>query len=157
MLEVELTDCPARRLAAVRHVGPYIQVGSAFQQLFAWAGPRGLFGPGTEVVGIYHDNPRTTPPEALRADACLTAPPGFEGDAAAGVGVVEIPAGRYAVGVHRGPYERLAEAYNWFACTWLAASGHTPDARPCFEVYLNSPMDTKPDDLLTAIHIPIVG
>ncbi|VAX35667.1 hypothetical protein MNBD_PLANCTO03-209 [hydrothermal vent metagenome] len=30
-----------------------------------------------------------------------------------------------------------------------------PAEGPCFEVYFNSPMDTKPDDLLTAIHVPI--
>lgn len=157
MIEVEVKDCPARRLAAIRHVGPYTGMGNAFQQLMGWAGPRGMFGPQTEVVGVYHDDPRTEPAETLRGDACLTAPPGFEGDADANITVADLPAGRYAVGTYKGPYERLPEVYHWFFSTWLVESGHEPAEGPCFEVYRNSPMDTKPEELLTAIHVPVVS
>lgn len=157
MIDVEIKDCPARRLAAIRHVGPYTGMGQAFQKLFQWAMPRGLVGPASECVGVYHDDPRSNPPETLRGDACLTAPPTFEGDPGAGVAILELPAGRYAAGTFKGPYERLGEVYNWFFSTWLAESGHEPAESPCFEVYLNSPMNTKPEELLTVIHVPVTS
>lgn len=157
MLDIEIKDCPARRLAALRHVGPYTGMGQAFQQLMGWAFPNGLVGPQSEVVGVYHDDPRSNPAETLRGDACITAPPGFEGDPGANITIQELPAGRYAVGVYKGPYERLPEVYNWLFSTWLAESGHKPAEGPCYELYLNSPMDTQPEGLLTAIHLPVEG
>jgi len=40
-----------------------------------------------------------------------------------------------------------------------AAGFHTADIvcanEPAFEQYLNSPRDTKPEDLLTLIHVPL--
>jgi AraC family transcriptional regulator len=40
---------------------------------------------------------------------------------------------------------------------WLPASGESYGTTPMFEVYLNSPMDTAPDDLLTEICLPLAG
>ncbi|MBK7403593.1 MAG: GyrI-like domain-containing protein [Phycisphaerales bacterium] len=155
MLTMEIKDCPARRLAAMRHVGPYQQAGSTFRRLASWAMARGCFTPGVEMIGIYYDNPRTNPPEILRADACITAPAGFEGDVGAGVGVLDLPRGRYGVGVFRGPYQRLGEVYEWLFQTWMVESGCALDDRACYEIYLNDPGTTSPEDLLTAIHVPL--
>src|SRR5262249_9538216 len=56
--EVRLEPVPARRVAFLRHVGPYGSAGPAWQKLVAWAGPRGLFfRPGPMMLGICHDDP----------------------------------------------------------------------------------------------------
>ncbi|GJM18701.1 MAG: AraC family transcriptional regulator [Phycisphaeraceae bacterium] len=157
MAEVKVETVPARRLAAVRHTGPYHEIGPAFARVFSWAGPRGVLGPTTEAIGIYHDDHMQTQPEDLRADACVTAPPGFGGDADAGVRMVEIPACVCAIGLFKGPHARFAEVYQWFFGTWLPASGHEPADGPCFELYLNNPQQVAPEDCLTAIHIPVAG
>ncbi|MCC7389503.1 MAG: GyrI-like domain-containing protein [Phycisphaerales bacterium] len=153
MLDVELKDCPALHLAAVRHVGPYMELGPCFRKVCAWAGMRGLFGPHTQILGVYHDNPRLCPADALRADACVTAPPGFQGDPGAGITALDLPAARYAVATHKGPYDRLGESYTWLFDTWLPRHNLTP-AGPCYEIYLNNPLNTKPEDLRTATHVP---
>ena len=44
---VRVEKVPERRVAFLRHVGPYTECGPTFQKLGMWAGPRGLFGPGT--------------------------------------------------------------------------------------------------------------
>ena len=81
-MQVDISAHPARRLATVRHVGPYNQIGRAFAQLGHTLGPwmpelaeRGA------MLALYHDDPRSVPPEALMeaaralcADA-LAAPP----------------------------------------------------------------------------------
>ena len=61
-----------------------------------------------------------------------------------------------AVATHKGPYDRLGESYTWLFDTWLPRQNLTP-AGPCYEIYLNNPMNTKPEDLRTAIYIPIAG
>jgi len=66
-----------------------------------------------------------------------------------------IAGGKYACFTSRGPYEYLYQAWNsaYFTCV-LANHEQTRDAPP-FEIYLNSPTDTDPLDLITEIHIPI--
>jgi AraC family transcriptional regulator len=57
-------------VAYVRHIGPYAGDSALFGRLFGrlsqWVGARGLFGPGTKWLTIYHDNPEVTEPERLR-------------------------------------------------------------------------------------------
>ncbi|MFX6234577.1 GyrI-like domain-containing protein, partial [Acinetobacter baumannii] len=41
-LEVTITEQPAVTLAAIRHQGPYMEIGRAFERLTTWAAGRGL-------------------------------------------------------------------------------------------------------------------
>ena len=59
--DVRIEDVPPRRVAFIRHVGPYQECGPVFQRMMAWAGRHGLFGPGTMILGIGHDDPEVTP------------------------------------------------------------------------------------------------
>src|SRR6516162_192632 len=58
--EVRFETVPPRRVAFLRHVGPYGTVGPTFQRLLAWAGPRGLLGPESLVIAIPYDDPGVT-------------------------------------------------------------------------------------------------
>ncbi len=57
----------------------------------------------------------------------------------------------------KGPYSDLPSGYAQLFGQWLPASGEEAADSPAFEVYLNSPMDTAPDDLLTEICLPLRG
>lgn len=154
MLETSVQLLGDLRVAYVVHRGAYPQIGRAFERLVAWAGPRGLFATGRSV-GVFYDDPRVTPEADLRSAACVEVGPGVGPDAGAGVEVMTIPGGRYAVGVLKGSYERLPEAWAWMLRDWMPARGLVADQRPCFEVYLNSPMHTPREELATAIHVPV--
>lgn len=154
MLDVKIKPVPARRLAALHHTGDYHAIGQTFGKLAGMAGPLGLFGPHTQMVGVYHDDPKETPKGELRSDAgiTITEDASLEGSP---LTELRIPASTCAVGVFKGPYARLDEAYSWLYGTWLAQSGYEPTGHPPFEVYLNNPQDTAPEDLLTEICIPL--
>lgn len=152
-MEVRIERIQPMRLAFVRHVGPYPEVGVAWGKLMSWAGRRGLLGPRTKILGIVHDDPEVTPPDKVRYDACLVVDARVEPEGE--VGVQEIPTGEYAVTTHHGPYERLGETYARLCGEWLPPSGREPTDRPCFEVYRNSPQNTRPEDLLTDICMPL--
>jgi AraC family transcriptional regulator len=151
--EVRIETVPPRRVAFMRHVGPYRSVGTTFQKLAAWAGPRGLFGPGTQVLAVALDDPDVTPPDRLRADCCITVDDRFQPEGEVGVQTVE--GGECAILTHRGPYERLGESYRWLYGTWLPTSGREPRHAPPFEIFLNAPGQTDPEGLLTDIHLPL--
>lgn len=152
---MQVQDLSGLRVAAVRHVGPFKELAPAFAKVCAWAGQKSLFGPDTRVIGIFHDDPKSTPEQELRSDAAVTVDASVEADGDAGVEVSEIASGRYAVGVLKGPYEGLQAAYSWIYREWLPSSGHTEADGPSYEVYLNDAESTPPDELLTAIHIPL--
>jgi AraC family transcriptional regulator len=141
------------RLAFVRHIGPYDEVGIAWGKLMSWAGRRGLIGPGMKMLGIVHDDYEITPPEILRYDAAVpvddTVQPSGE------LGIQDLPACEYAVATHRGPYFKLSETYACLAGDWLPASGRELLTAPAIEVYRNSPFSTAPENLLTDIHLPL--
>ena len=105
---VEVKELPAMRLLFLRHVGPYAEVGATWGRLMAWAGMRGLLGPGMKLIGIVHDDPDVTPPDKVRYDAAVTVnrPVQPEGE----FGVMELAGGRYAVLRHKGPYQGLGKA-----------------------------------------------
>jgi AraC family transcriptional regulator len=54
-----------------------------------------------------------------------------------------------------GPYAGLPAAWDQLYAAWLPASGEEPADSPPFEVYLNSPMDTAQEALVTEICVPL--
>jgi AraC family transcriptional regulator len=152
-MEVAVKKLEPMRVAFVRHVGPYQAVGETWNKLCGWAGPRGLFGPHSKMLGLCHDDPDVTPPDKLRYDACITVGPQVEAEGE--VGVQEIPAGEYAMTLHAGPYEKLNETYAAMCGQWLPQSGRELRSDPSLEMYLNSPNDTKPEDLRTEVYVPL--
>ncbi len=150
---VEIKTLPPQRVVFLRHAGPYDQVGATWGKLSAWAGPRGVFGPSTRFIGVSYDDPQIAAPEKLRYDAAITVsrPVQPEGE----FGVTDIAGGDYATLMHKGPYETLGRAYQVLLGAWLPQSGRELRDVPCFEVYLNSPQTTRPEELLTLIHVPV--
>jgi AraC family transcriptional regulator len=159
MFNVTIRDTKPVRLAALRHVGHYLEIGPVFERLFAWGGGRGLMGPETRGIGVYYSDTQATPPADWRSDACIS----VGGEVAVDAGnpdgprLIDLAGGRHAVLRHKGPYAELHKAYDWLFGTWLPQSGEEPADRPCFEEYLNSPRDLPPEEWLTEICLPLVA
>jgi AraC family transcriptional regulator len=147
-MDVQIVEQPELRVAGIRHIGPYDQIGREFGRL------GGMFkGPppaGSQMIAVYHDDPAVTPPDQLRSEAALTLP----GQTRAADGLIEqrVPAGRYAKTVHKGGYEGLPGAWNALKTEWLPRSGHTM-GHPSYEIYVNNPMTTERSELLTEIYL----
>ena len=153
MFDVEIRTLPPQRIAAIRHKGPYLEVGVAFQKLISVFAARNLWQAARGMLAIYHDDPGVTKPQALRSDAGIIVTDDFEIPDV--LDDIAVPHGRMAVMRYKGPYAGLAAAYESLFRDWLPASGEEPRDAPCFEVYLNDPAKTAPDDLLTDICVPI--
>jgi AraC family transcriptional regulator len=144
-----------RSVIYVSSIGPYEGKGTelAWKKVCSFAGRKRLFGKHTEFIGVSHDDPKITDPGKLRYDACVTITGEVQPEGE--VGVREIPGGRYAVFMHRGPYEHFKDSYDYIYSVWLPESGEELRDDPCFELYLNSPDETSPEDLRTEIYLPI--
>ena len=159
-LEVEVRRRQPRQVACVRHVGPYDEVGAAWDELTAWMAEEGLFAPGVEMLGLCYDDPGITPRDRLRYDACATVDVDFEprgrpsgGGQAKQIRRGQIPGGEFAVARHVGPYQELGETYERLIGHWLPLAGREPGVPPCIEQYWNSPEDTPPEELETDVFL----
>ncbi len=152
-MDVEIKTIEPMKVAYIRHTGPYDQCKSTWEKLGAELGPKGVFGPETKMIGLCHDDPDNTAPEKIRYDACATVDESFtpEGE----VQVQTIPGGQYATAIHKGPYENLKDSWNKMYRQLIPASNRQPLEAPCFEIYLNCPETSPPEELLTAMYVPL--
>jgi len=154
MFPIEIATQPRRRMAGATHIGPYLEIGTAFQKIASVFSARNLWPEARGMAGIYFDDPSLIAPDKLRSGAGILIDETF-----AIPDVLEemhLPGGRLAVMHFKGPYAGLPAAYDYLFGQYLPQSGEEPRDAPAFEVYLNDPTDTAPDDLLTDVCIPIV-
>ena len=153
-MDVTIETLPARRLATVRHLGPYSEIAEAFHRLGTIAAERGLYAHvDARMLALYHDDPESTPPAELRSDAALVVRDGVE--LPAGLCEVTLPAGRYARASHRGAYSGLGDAWARLMGAWLPRSGFRVGAGLSYEVYVTDPRTTATEELVTDLCVPL--
>jgi AraC family transcriptional regulator len=155
VMKVEVKELPAYRVAYVSSTKGYeaAAIHEAYETLMRWAGPRGILGPNTKVIGASYDNPDITPVARCRYDACISI--GDDVKPEAPVSVKQFPGGKYAVYRYRGRPQDLGKVFERFMGEWFPSSGYQPGDAACLEFYHNDP-DTDPKGEATAdICIPV--
>lgn len=152
-MHVELQQLKPMRVAYLRHIGPYNAVMATWDRLLTIMGKDGYLGGCPMMLGICHDDPEITPPSKIRYDACIEVDDEFQ--AHQGIEVQVVEGGEYARTTHTGPYNNLGKTYMEFLGQWLPRSGRELRDAPCFEVYMNDPQSTAPEELLTDIYAPL--
>lgn len=140
-------------LATLRHLGPYEAVPeSLFDRLSAWAASRGLPGPRV-WMGIGHDAPAITPPEALRFDAALVVADPFDTDS----DVVHrvLPGGDFALTTHVGSYATLPAAYGVIMGRLLHHPRWNPRGLPAVEIYHTAQVSVRAAINHTDLCLPV--
>jgi AraC family transcriptional regulator len=152
-MQVEIKQLKPMRVAFMRHIGPYGEVGETWDRLLTHMGKEGYLGGNPMMLGICHDDPEVTPAAKIRYDACLSVDDSFQptGD----IGVQTVEGGEHAMATHTGPYKQLGRTYAEFLGQWLPRSGRELRNAPCFEVYVNDPQSTPPEELLVDIYAPL--
>jgi AraC family transcriptional regulator len=153
-IQVEVKDMPEFLVAYVRHIGPYHEIGPAFEKITKWALARDLFSlPDTRILAVYHDDPKITEEGKLRTSACVTMPQGAEIDGE--VGEMTVPGGKFAVGRFEVLPDGFKEAWDTMMGGWLPESGYQPDDRNCYEVYHQTPDRHPQQKFVLDICVPV--
>ncbi|MEX0319932.1 MAG: GyrI-like domain-containing protein [Ruegeria sp.] len=143
---------PDRRIIGLTHSGAYMEIGKSFEAFGAICETRNLWPQMGPMLAIYYDSPEDVPEADLRSFA------GGEyrgGDVPEGLEERQISGGKTAVMTYKGPYSGIHAAYQSLFGNWLPHSGEEPADVPCYEIYLNNPRETAPEDLLTEICLPL--
>lgn len=154
-MNVEIQNSVApQRVVAMRHTGPYNEIGSVFEKIAAWASENNVTMVGP-ALAIFHDDAESMPADQLRSDACIHVDSNFT-TTDPKVQTIDLPGGRYAVVTHTGSYAGLGNTWSQFIGKWVPTSGERIDfERPCYEVYLNDCSVVPEEQLLTQLYEPI--
>jgi len=146
----------------VRKTGSYfVSARAAWEEILKIMETLGIKSNEHEYIGISQDNPHDDgqKEEDLRFDACVVDSSVIQksdlGKHAVQKG--EIAGGRYAVFLHKGPYETLGDSYHYIYGHWLESENQKLRNAPPFIRYrvLLSLTTLDPKDLESEIFIPV--
>jgi len=156
-MKPEIKNINDINVIGARETGSYAEAApKAWGRIMKFAYSNRLMDKNTRSIGISHDDPNVTEPERIRYDACLDIDVSIEG--ADNLNKSTLPAGKYAVFLHKGAYENFQQSYSYIFNQWLPdCTEKLADNKKCFEIYLNrDPRKTKPENLKTEIYIPLM-
>jgi len=149
MMNVTIKNESARQLAVVEHRGDPYKLIDSYNKLINWMNSQPMnlkLQPG-EAFGFAYDDPNKTAPEDFRFDIGITVAKGVK----VGGGLVEkqLPAGRYAVALHKGSRDTIGDTVYGLYRDWLPESLEELGDLPCIFCYQNFDHEVAETELLT--------
>jgi len=151
-MRIDVTTVEPRRVAYMRHVGPYTGVYRVWLDFTTRLMKDGLPRKDSLFIGVPMDNPKDTPSEKLRYDACVTVDEKYVPTRP--VRVRTIAGGEYVV-ARNCPIGAIAKGYEKLFGTWLPASGRKVRKAQSFLVAVNGSDGMPPAFGLTDIYVPL--
>ncbi|WP_032112529.1 AraC family transcriptional regulator [Candidatus Paracaedibacter symbiosus] len=149
IMNISIKNMNARRLAVLEHRGDPKKVGDSVNKLVSWAKAQSmnLKPKAGEAFGFAYDDPKTTSPENFRFDLGISVPEKLKLDGE----VIEkqLPAGRYAVAMHKGSRDNIGDTVYGLYRDWLPESDEELGDLPCIFCYYNFDHEVAETELLT--------
>jgi len=139
----EIKNLEPIKTIAISHTGDYSGICKAFEKLAVWAEANNLWAVSPKMAGIYHDDPRDTPVDKLRSEACLENLSGIE--PGEGMKNYTITGGKYFVMQVEVTMDEYSEAWEK-VYTIVKEKGYECDTRDHYELYISCAGDTQDDN-----------
>jgi AraC family transcriptional regulator len=153
MAGVKLESRKPITIAYIEHVGSYgnIPFEKYIGQLYGWVKEAKVM-PGFYPMGIFHSNPKETPPEKCKTSVAIAihgkAKPKGE------IKIKKLPAMKVAAYSHKGPASEYQNSYDKLE-SWMQEKGYELAACP-MEIYSKKPEMVKGEMILYAkIMMPV--
>ena len=155
-LKKEIREVPARNVIYIRLFGDYKMndYGGTWMRLFQFIKEEKLPMGDMAPYCMYHDDPKVTPADKLRTDVCMVMPVTVtpKGD----VGFQAIACRTLCSVLPTKDLMSICKVYTTrFTESFIPEMECTMRDESSAERYLNDPCNTKPEDLLTEIFIPV--
>ncbi len=135
MEKIRIKQIPAMTLAHCRITGKFEEIGKAYGTLMAWAGTNGRIEENSQVMTVYHKDPKITGEEYVEQSACISISGSTE--LPEGIEKMNFPGGKYAVGHFEIASEGFPKAWE-DVCNWVEGNGLKQEGGiPC-ELYYNN-------------------
>ena len=151
-MNIEMTTLEPQRVAYMRHVGPYNSVHRVWVDFTTRLKKDGLPRRDSLFIGVPMDNPKDTPPEKLRYDACVTVDEKYVPTRP--VRMRTIAGGDYVV-ARNCPIGSIARGYEKLFRSWLPKSDRKARKAPSLLMAVNGPEGMPPTFEFTDIYVPL--
>ncbi len=151
-MRIEVTTLKPRRVAYMRHWGPYDGSYRKWLDFTTRLKKDGLPRKNSLFIGVPMDNPKVTPPEKLRSDTCVTVDEKYVPTRP--VRVRTIPGGDYVV-ARNCPRWAIAQGYEKLFHAWLPKSGRRVRKAPSFLEAVNGLEGMQTAFGVTDIYVPL--
>lgn len=139
---IQVKRMPAFRVAYIRFVGNFYQIGETYDKLLNWATQNGLLDSvDANLFTVYHDDPSVTKMDKNRQSVCITIPDDFNAEGY--VSKMIIDAGKYLVGYFELSDLEFEKAWNTMYLTVMNKGYKFRDA------YLYEMYKAKDNDLFS--------
>ena len=152
---ITIVDLPAQKVLGITKKGNYTLIPGLLARVYEFTVEKKIAIAGPPVF-VCHE----TPPESVKeanekgtATVEVAWPVSGAVKGGKGIRAYELPGGKMAYTVHRGPYAECEPTYLRLF-SWIAEQGLTI-AGPIREVYPNDPRAVKPEEILTGIYVPV--
>ncbi len=153
IMTITIKELPAKRVAVMEHHGDPMRLSDTLDKLINWAKaqPINLKPKAGEAFGFGYHDPREVKPEEFRFDLALSVPQDFKLNDQ--VTERTLPAGRYAVTMHKGSRDNIGDTIYSIYRDWLPQSGEELGDLPCIFCYYNFDYEVAETESLTEIWV----
>jgi len=148
-MNVTIKNLDTKRLAILEHRGDPKLLGDSINKLINWAKAQSinLTPKAGESFGFAYTDPKLTPAKDFRFGLAITIPEqlSLKGE----VTEKRLPAGRYAVAIHKGSRDIIGDTVYALYRDWLPNSGEELADLPCIFCYYNFEHEVAETELLT--------
>lgn len=141
------------KVAYIPYMGSYDKIPELMAEVGQWVADKGFKMTGL-VYGTYFNTPELVSEDKLQYEIGF----GFEGKITAmqegKIGIKEIPEHTVLAAMHKGPYTEVGPVIH--AVIDYAEKNNYDIVGPISEAYLNDPLQTPEEDLLTEVRIPVI-
>ena len=153
IMNITIKELPAKRVAVMEHHGDPLMLSDTLDKLIKWAKAQNIDlrpKPG-EAFGFGYHDPSDVDPKEFRFDLALSVPQDFKLNDQ----VIErtLPAGRYAITMHKGSRDNIGETIYSIYRDWLPKVDEELGGLPCIFCYYNFDHEVAETELLTEIWV----
>jgi len=154
-MEIRIVEVQPQMVLGMRKKGKYEEIGMMIPKVCQFAEESGVQIQGPPIFGCHEMTVEESKKadEEGNADVTVAVPVSGKVEGTDEIKCYELPGGKMAKIVHKGPYQECEFTYEKLFA-WLGQRGKRV-VGPTREVYLNDPREVPPEELLTEIYAPI--
>lgn len=151
-MEIRIVEVQPQMVLGMRKKGKYEEIGMMIPKVCQFAEESGVQIQGPPIFGCHEMTVEESKKadEEGNADVTVAVPVSGKVEGTDEIKCYELPGGKMAKIVHKGPYQECESTYEKLFA-WLGQSGKRI-VGPTGEVYLNDPREVPPEEFLTEIY-----